>query len=135
MYQIKAGTVALVGGKVETEEGVAVSVLVASQTVPLVLPYLAGRGEHARVAPGEEVFSEVGLEGFDGYLTTVHVHGDEADGVVLGVKRVCWVRAVVGVVVDAAQYETFRQGAEEQVLVRVRQSARGNGVHLAFDGS
>ena len=55
LYQIKAGTVTLVGGKVETE-GVAVSVLVASQTVPLVLPYLAGRGEHARVAPGEEVF-------------------------------------------------------------------------------
>ena len=135
MYQIKAGTVALVGGQVETEEGVAVSVLVASQTVPLVLPYLAGRGEHARVAPGEEVFCEVGLEGFGGYLTTVHVHGDEADGVVLGVKRVCGVRAVVGVVVDAAQYETFRQGAEEQVLVRVRQSARGNGVHLAFDSS
>ena len=34
LYQIKAGTVALVGGQVETEEGVAVSVLVASQTVP-----------------------------------------------------------------------------------------------------
>ena len=56
----------------------------------------------------------------------------EAYGVVLGVKRVCGVRAVVGVVVDAAQYETFRQGAEEQVLARVRQSSRGNGVHLAF---
>ena len=135
LYQIKAGTVALVGGQVETEEGVAVSVLVASQTVPLVLPYLAGRGEQARVAPGEEVFCEVGLEGFGGYLTSVHVHRDEAYGVVLGVKRVCGVRAVVGVVVDAAQYETFRQGAEEQVLVRVRQSSRGNGVHLAFDGS
>ena len=135
LYQIKAGTVALVGGQVETEEGVAVSVLVASQTVPLVLPYLAGRGEQARVAPGEEVVCEVGLEGFGGYLTTVHVHRVEAYGVVLGVKRVCDVRAVVGVVVDAAQYETFRQGTEEQVLARVRQSSRGNGVPLAFDGS
>ena len=135
LYQMKAGTVALVGGQVETEEGVAVSVVVASQTVPLVLPDLAGRGEQARVAPGEEVFCEVGLEGLGGYLTSVHVHRVEVYGVVLGVKRVLIVRAVVGVVVDAAQYETFRHGAEEQVLVRVRQSSRGNGVHLAFDGS
>ena len=45
LYQMEAGTVALVGGQVETEEGVAVSVVVASQTVPLVLPDLAGRGE------------------------------------------------------------------------------------------
>ena len=135
LYQMKAGTVALVGGQVETEEGVAVSVVVESQTVPLVLPYLAGRGEQARVAPGEEVFCEVGLEGFGGYLSSVHVHRVEIYGVVLGVKRVFIVRAVVGVVVDAAQYETFRQGTEEQVLVRVRQSSRGNGVHLAVDGS
>ena len=131
LHQMEAGTVALVGGQVETEEGVAVSVVVASQTVPLVLPDLAGRGEQARVAPGEEVFCEVGLEGFGGYLTSVHVHRVEA----YGVKRVFIVRAVVGVVVDAAQYETFRQGAEEQVLVRVRQSSRWNGVHLAIDGS
>ena len=132
LYQMKAGTV---GGQVETEEGVAVSVVVASQTVPLVLPYLAGRGEQARVAPGEEVFFEAGLEGFGGYLTTVHVHRVKIYGVVLGVKRVFIVRAVVGVVVYAAQYETFRQGTEEQVLVRVRHSSRGNGVHLAVDGS
>ena len=135
LHQMEAGTVALVGGQVETEEGVAVSVVVASQTVPLVLPDLAGQGEQARVAPDEEVVCEVGLEGFGGYLTSVHVHRVEAYGVVLGVKRVFIVRAVVGVVVDAAQYETFRQGTEEQVLVRVRQSSRGNGVHLAVDGS
>ena len=134
LHQMEAGTVALVGGQIETE-GVAVSVVVASQTVPLVLPDLAGRGEQARVAPGEEVFCEVGLEGFGGYLTSVHVHRVEAYGVVLGVKRVFIVRAVVRVVVDAAQYETFRQGTVEQVLVRVRQSSRGNGVHLAVDGS
>ena len=132
---MEAGTVALVGGQVETEEGVAVSVVVASQTVPLVLPDIAGRGEQARVAPGEEVVCEVGLEGFGGYLTSIHVHRVEAYGVVLGVKRVFIVRTVVGVVVEAAQYETFRQGTEEQVLVRVRQSAHGNGVHLAVDGS
>ena len=53
LHQMEAGIVALVGGQVETEEGVAVSVLVASQTVPLVLPDLAGRGEQARVAPGD----------------------------------------------------------------------------------
>ena len=84
-----------------------------------VLPDLACRGEQARVAPGEEVVCEVGLEGFGGYLMSVHVHRVEAYGVVLGVKRVFIVRAVVGVVVDAAQYETFRQGTEEQVLTRV----------------
>ena len=135
LHQMEAGTVALVGGQVETEEGVAVSVVVASQTVPLVLPDLAGRGEQARVASGEEVFCEVGLEGLGGYLTSVHVHRVEAYGVVLGVKRIFIVRSVVGVVVDAAQYETFRQGTVEEVLVRVRQSSRGNGVHFAVDGS
>ena len=135
LHQIEAGTVALVGGQVETEEGVAVSVVVARQIVPLVLPDLAGRGEQARVAPDEEVFLEVGLEGLGGYLSSVNVHRVEAYGVVLGVKRVFIVRAVVGVVVDAAQHETFRQRAEEQVLVRVRPSSRGNGVHLDADRS
>ena len=67
LYQMKAGTVALIGGQVETEEGVAVSVVVASQTVPLVLPDLAGRGEQARVAPGEEVFcAKLGWKGLAG---------------------------------------------------------------------
>ena len=32
------------------------------------------------------------------------------------------------------QHQTFRQSAEEQVLVRVRSRARGNGVHLAVNG-
>ena len=45
LYQMDAGTVALVGGQVETEDGVAVSVVAASQSVPLVLPHLTGRGE------------------------------------------------------------------------------------------
>ena len=68
VYQMEAGTVALVGGQVETEEGVAVSVVVASPSVPLVLPHLAGRGEQTHVAPDEEVVCEIGLERFGGYL-------------------------------------------------------------------
>ena len=135
LYQMEAGTVALVGGQVETEEGVAVSVVAASQSVPLVLPHLAGRGEQTHVAPDEEVVFEIGQERFGGYLASVHVHRVEVDGVVLGVKRILVVRAVVGIVIDAAQHQTFRQGTEEQVLVRVRPSAGGNGVHLALDGS
>ena len=51
LYQMEAGAVALVGSQVETEEGVAVSVVAASQSVPLVLPHLAGRGEQTHVAP------------------------------------------------------------------------------------
>ena len=133
LHQIEAGTVALVGGQIETEEGVTVSVVIASQTVPFVLPDLTGRGEQARVAPDEEVVLEVGLEGFGRYLTSVHVHRVEAYGVVLGVKWVFIVRTVVGVVVDTAQYETFWQRVEEQVLVRVRSSPRGNVVHLHTD--
>ena len=133
LYQMEAGTVALVGGQVETEEGVAVSVVAASQSVPLVLPHLAGRGEQTHVAPDEEVVCEIGLERFGGNLSSVHVHRVEVDGVVLGVKRILVVRTVVGIVIDAAQHQTFRQGTEEQVLVRVRPSASRNGVHLALD--
>ena len=110
------------------------SVVAASQTVPLVLPNLTGRGEQAHVAPDEEVVCEIGVEGFGGYLSSVHVHCVEAYGVILGVKRILVVRTVVGVVIDAAQHQTFRQSAEEQVLVRVRPSTRGNGVHLTVDG-
>ena len=130
LYQMEAGTVALVGGQVETEEGVAVSVVAASPSVPLVLPHLAGRGEQTHVAP-----DEIGLERFGGYLSSVHVLRVEVDVVVLGVKRILGVHAVVGIVIDAAQHQTFRQGTEEQVLVRVRPSASRNGVHLALDGS
>ena len=69
LCQMEAWTVALVGGQVETEEGVAVSVVAVSQSVPLVLPHLAGRGEQAHVAPDEEVVCEIGLERFGGYLS------------------------------------------------------------------
>ena len=58
----------------------------------------------------------------------------EVDGVVLGVKRILGVHTVVRIVIDAAQHQTFRQGTEEQVLVRVRPSASRNGLHLALDG-
>ena len=49
-------------------------------------------------------------------------------------KRILVVRTVVRIAIGAAQHQTFRQGAEEQVLVRVRSGARGNGIHLAIDG-
>ena len=131
---MEAGTVALVGGQVETEEGVAVPVVAASQPVPLVLSHLDGRGEQAHVVPHEEVVFVIRLERFGGHLSSFHVHRVEADGAVLGVKRILVVHAVVGIAIDAAQHQTLRQGAEEQVLVRVRPSACGNGVHLAVDG-
>ena len=128
LYQMEAGTIALIGGQIVSE-------VAASQTVPLVLPNLAGRGEQTRVAPDEEVVFEIGLERFGGYLSSVHVHCEEVNVVVLGVKRILIERTVVRIVIDAAQHQTFRQDAEEQVLVRVRPSARGNGVHLTVDGS
>ena len=108
LYQMEAGTVALVGGQVETEEGVAVSIVATSQSVPFVLPHLADRGEHAHVAPDEEVVCEIGLERFGGYLSSVHVHRVEVDVVALGVKRIFGVHAVVGIVIYAAQHQTFR---------------------------
>ena len=55
--------IALVRGQVKTEEGVAVSVVAASQSVPLVLPHLAGRGEQTHAAPDEEVDFEIRLRG------------------------------------------------------------------------
>ena len=98
------------------------------------LPYLTGRGEQVHVAPDEEVVGEIRLERFGVYLSPVHVHCEEVNVVAHGVKRILVVRTVVRIIIDAAQHQTFWQGAEEQVLVRVRPSARGNGVHLAVDG-
>ena len=72
---------------------------------------------------------------FGGYLSAVHVHGEEVDVVVLGVKRVLVVRTVVRVAINVAQHQTFQLGAEEQVLVRVRPSSCGNGVDLAVNGT
>ena len=67
-------------------------------------------------------------------MSPVYIHCEEVDVVVRDVKRILFVRTVVRIVIDAAQHQTFRQGAEEQVLVRVRSGDRGNGVHLAIDG-
>ena len=47
----------------KAEEGVAVSVVAASQSVPLVLPHLAGRGEQTRVAPMKRSSSKFGWKG------------------------------------------------------------------------
>ena len=134
LYQMETDAIALAGGQVKIEEGVAVPEFASRQSVPLELPHLTGRGEQVHVAPGEEVVVEIRLERFGGDLSPVHVHGDEVDGVVLGVKRILGVRTVVHIVIDVAQHQTFRQGAEEQVLVRVRSGARGNRVHLVVDG-
>ena len=130
LYQMKAGAIALVGVQVKTE-GVAVPVVAVSRSVPLVLLHLAGRGEQTHVAPDKEVILEIRLERFGGYLSPVHVHCVEADGVVLGVKRIVGIHTVVRIVIDAAQHQTFRQSAEEKVLVRVQPSACGNGVQQA----
>ena len=105
----------------------------AKQSVPLVLPHLTSRGEQVHIAPDEEIVVEIRLERFGGYLSPVHVHCEEVNVVVLGVKRILHVRTVVRIIIDAAQHQTFRQDAEEQVLVRVRSSARENGVHLAVE--
>ena len=69
-------------------------------------PNLAGRGEQTHVAPDEDVVFEIGLEMFEGYLSSVHVHCKEGDGVVLGVKWILVVRTVVRIVIDAAQHQT-----------------------------
>ena len=71
LYQVKAGAIALIGGQVKTEEGVAVQEVAARQSVPLVLPHLVGRGEQAHVAPDEEVVFEIRLERFGRYLSSV----------------------------------------------------------------
>ena len=131
---MEAGAIAHVGGQVKTEEGASVPEVTAGQSVSLVLQHLTGRWEQVHVAPDEEVVVEIRLERFGGYLSPVHVHGDEVDVVVLGVKRILVVRTVLRFVIDAAQHQTFQQSAEEQFLVRVRSSACGNGVHLAVDG-
>ena len=107
-----------------TEESVAVPEVDASQVVYFVLPHLTDRSEQGEVAPHVAVVGEIRLEWFGGCLSSVHVHGKEVDVVVLGVKRVLGVRTVVRVVVDAAQHQSFRQGTEEQVLVRVRPSPK-----------
>ena len=97
------------------------------------MSHLTGRGEQVEIIPDDEVV-EIRLERLGGYQSPVHVHGEEFDVVVLSVKWILVVRIVVGVVIDAAPHQTFRQGAEEQVLERARPGTRGNGVDLAVYG-
>ena len=94
---MEVGAIALV--QVKPEEGVAVPVVAVSQSVPLYLPHLAGRGEQTHAAPDEEVVFEIRLERFVGYLSPVHVHCVEADGVVLAVKWILSVHTVVRIVI------------------------------------
>ena len=69
LHEMEAGAIALVGGQIKTKEGVTVPEVAAIQSFPLVLSYLAGRGEQAHVAPDEEVIFEIRLERFGGYLS------------------------------------------------------------------
>ena len=64
---------------------------------------------------------------------SVLVHGEEVDVVVLSVKE--QVQTVVCVNTDAAQHQTFRQDAEEQVIVCVLPGSGGNGLDLAVNGT
>ena len=75
------------------------------------------------------------LQRFGRNLTSVEVDGQEVNGVVLGIEWGFRVFAVVGVVVDAPQNESFLQRPEEQVLVRVRQGTLWNGAGLAVHES
>ena len=131
VYHMEAGTLAHAGDEIETEEGVAVPVVVASQVVYLVFPHLTGRSEQVDVAPHVTVVGEIRLEWFVGYLSSVPIHGKEVDVVMLGVKWVLDVRTVACVVVDVAQ----RQGTEEQILVVVRPGPTREGIDFAVDGT
>ena len=118
--QMETATVATVG--VEAEEGVAFTKVIARQFVPFVLCLFPGGGKQVDVASNVAAGLKVWLKRFRLNFKSVDVDGQEVNGVVLGVKRVFRVFAVVGVVVDAPQYVSFRQRPEEQVLVRVRHS-------------
>ena len=128
LYQMEAGVIALVGGQVKTEGSVAIPEVAARQSVPLVLPHLTGRGEHVHVATDEEFVVEIRLERFGGYLSPVHVHREEAFFADSCRTNRCRRRY------RCSTAPNVSTGCEEQVLIRVRSGARGNGVHLAVDG-
>ena len=107
LNQMDAGTIARVRGQVKTEEGVAVPEIAARQVFLLVLPHLTGRGKLVHVASDEKVVVEIRMERFGGYVSSVHVHGEEVDVVVLVVKRILLVRTVVHIVIDAAHHQTL----------------------------
>ena len=105
---MEAGAIALVGGQVKTEEGVAEPDVAARQSVPFILPHLTSRCEQVKVFLDEEVAIEIQLERFGVYMSAVHVHGKKMYVVVFGVIRNLVVRKVVRVIIDAAQHQTFR---------------------------
>ena len=102
-----------------TEEGVAFAKVITRQLVPFVLRLFTSGGKQVDIDSNVAASLEVWLERFCRNLTSVDVDGQEVNGVVFGVEWIFRVIAVVGVVVDAPQDESFRQHPEEQVLVRV----------------
>ncbi len=132
-YHMEAGTLAHAGDEIETEEGVAVPVVVASQVVPLDFPHLTGRSQQVEVPPHVTVVGEIRLEWFVGYLSSVHIHGKEVDVVMLGVKRVLGVRTVARVVVDAAQHQSGYRGRGSRACVRP--GSTRDGIDFVVDGT
>ena len=70
------------------------------ETIHSLRPATPYRGEQVEVAPGEFAIA-IWLERIGVHLSSIHVHGEEVDVVVLGVKRILGERTVVHVVIDA----------------------------------
>ena len=107
LHQVEERSITPIRFQIDTEEGVSSTEVDASTAVPFVLYHVAGRGKHDGVTLDVTILSENLLQGYGGHLTTVHEDGI----IVLSVKRVFSVRAVVRVVVDAPQHQTFWRGA------------------------
>ena len=86
--QVEATTVAAVGCKIETEEGVAVTEVVTSQFLPFVLGMFTGGREQVDVASNLAPVLEVWLKWFGRHLTPADVDGQKVYVVVLGVEGV-----------------------------------------------
>ena len=93
------------------KQSVTVTEVGARQTVPFVLRHLAGVDEQFDVTRDVPPNRKIRLKVFDGHLSTVHLHGEEVDVVMLGMKRFFGVPLIESAVVNAAQHQTFRQGS------------------------
>ena len=102
LHQVEARPATRVRGQIETEEGVPVTKVGASQAVLFVLRHFAGRDEQVNVTSDVMI-----LEEFGGYLSTIHVDSEEVYVVMFGVKRIFSVQPVVRVVVDTTQHRSF----------------------------
>ena len=111
LHQVATRPVERVQGGVETEKSVSLTEVGARQTVPFVLRHFAGLDEQFDVTRDVPLIRKIRLKVFDGDLSTVHLHGEEVDVVVLGVKRFFGVPLTESAVVNAAQHQTFRQGS------------------------